>query len=93
MTNRNGNNSANLHTNFSYFFTRLKKEGLNRIESSASSVLLEFFSGFEFVSLSPAAAESFENSKYFWYSSRVDSGVVLHVNKVFFRHFGLVQNA
>ena len=91
MTNRNGNNSANLHTNFSYFSPRLKKEGLNRIESSASSVLLEFFSGFEFVSLSPA--ENFEASKYFWYSSRVDSGVVLHVNKVFFRHFGLVQNA
>jgi len=52
---------------------------LNHTESLATSVIIDIFSGFKFVSLSTGS----DSKQFFWYSSQAeDSGIVLHVNKV-----------
>ena len=63
------------------FFSRLKEGSLNRIESSATTILLEMFSGFEYVSHST----NMDSKPNYWYISQtLNSGLTLHVNKVFF---------
>ena len=52
---------------------------MNRVESSATTILLEIFSGFEYVSHST----NMDSKPNFWYISQtVNSGLILHVNKV-----------
>jgi len=73
---------ASLETDTTLFITlciRLKEGSLNRVESSATTILLEMFSGFEYVSHST----NMDSKPNFWYISQtVNSGLILHVNKV-----------